>query len=151
MRMASSKFGVWTLAAAYTLLPAVASAQVVSCPLNGGGDQVTRGFYVPNFTGAGLGTVTLTYYPNSTGSHTVQLTARAGTYDGAIIGSVTQTFNLTTSATIVYDFGGAPVTPGSTVTFTQTLLADPGVGVLFYDTGTGPCASCASTSRLGIS
>lgn len=143
------------LAAAALLGPAPATAQIAtlySCPDNGtGGDQVTRGFYVTNYPGATLETVTLRYYSGSgDGDYTVSLTARLSTYDGTIIGSTqTRTINFAgqpVSATFV--FGGAPVPPGSTVTFTQVLISGPAPAdnVLFYDTGVEPCANVTQTN-----
>jgi hypothetical protein len=110
----ASWFGVASL-----LVSAVVSAQtVVSCPPNGsGGDQVSRGFYVQSYGGSSLGTVQLTYYTDGTaGAYTVSMTARSGAYDGPLIGTQTITVNLTanTGTLVTFDFGGAPVVPGST-------------------------------------
>ena len=134
------------LFAAALLVPVVVSAQtVVSCPIGGGGDQITRGFYVQNYGGSTLGSVTLTYYTDGTvGTYTLSLTAHSGTYDGPILGTQTFTANLPGGATPhTYDFGGLAVTPGSTVAFVQVPVTAP--GVVFYDVG--PCglgASCSS-------
>ena len=138
--------GVLVCSVALFVVALQARAQtIVSCPLNGGGDQITRGFYIQNYPGSTLGTVQLTYYPNGAGAYTVSLTARAGAFNGAQIGSTQMaTFTPAGGGTaITYDFGNAAVTPGSTVTFTQVIVAGP--SVLFYDTG--PCglgAACSS-------
>jgi hypothetical protein len=132
------------------LLSAASSAQtIVSCPLGGGGDQITRGFYLLNYPGSILGTVQLTYYTDGTaGTYTISLTAHAATYDGPILGTQSFTADLPSGATThTFDFGGLPVTPGSTIAFVQTPVAAP--GIVYYDTG--PCdlgAKCASC--LGV-
>jgi hypothetical protein len=144
--MAKLLVRVRLLAAAGLLIPVLSVAQtVVSCPTNGEGDQVTRGFYILNYTGPTLGTVQLTYYTDGTaGTYTISLTARLGTYDGALLGTQSMTANLPAGPTQhTYDFGGVAVAPGSTITFTQVAVAAP--GIVFYDTG--PCglgAVCAS-------
>jgi hypothetical protein len=47
-------------------IAAAQSTTLHSCPLAGsGGDQVTRGFYVTNYPGATLGTVTISYTAGS--------------------------------------------------------------------------------------
>ena len=113
-----------------------AQAQMISCPFTSGGDQVTRGFYIATFPGSTLGTVTLNYTPTAPGLHTVVMTARAGSYSGPVIGTNSQTFTLAAASQLVtFNFGNAPVTPFTTVTFEQNLTVSPG-GVLFYDIGT---------------
>lgn len=131
------------------LFAPAAGGQVLSCPLGGGGDQVTRGFYVTNYVGSTLGTVHLTYYTNGTaGAYTISLTARSTTYAGALIGTKQVIISPSDSSgtEAVFDFGGTPVVPGSTVTFAQSVVDAPAGGVLFYDTGTcglgAPCGTC---------
>ena len=124
---------------------AVSAQVVVSCPLSGTGDQVDRGFYVQNYAGSTLGTVQLAYFTDGTaGTYTISLTARVGAYDGPILGTQTMTANLPAGATThTFDFGGVPVTPGSTLAFTQVAVSAPGIA--FYDVGPcnfGPCTSC---------
>ena len=139
---------VRSLSAALTVLLASAalSAQaIVSCPLGGVGDQITRGFYIVNYPGSSLGTVQLTYYTDGTaGTYTISLTAHASTYDGAVLGTRSFTADLPAGPTThTFDFGGIAVTPGGTVAFSQVAVTAP--GIVFYDTG--PCglgAKCAS-------
>jgi hypothetical protein len=114
---------------------------VVSCPFNpaaSGGDRTDRGFYVTGYPGPNLGTVTLRYSANVPGTYTVVLTARLGTYDGPLVGTpqiaVVSVPATGTSVPVTFDFGFAPVAPGSTITFTQTFV---GPGQLFYNVGTG--------------
>jgi hypothetical protein len=125
--------------------PSLADAQtVVSCPFFGtGGDLTDRGFYVTNYPGTNIGQVTLAYGTFSAGTYGITLTARAGTYDGPIIGSRTVVVLLTgnsPSTPVSFDFGGAPVTQGSTITFTQS-----SVGGALFDTGIGPCPGVTET------
>jgi hypothetical protein len=125
------------------LLFAVTSAHaaiILSDPFSGsGGDFVDRGFYVTTYPGTKLGTVTLGYNSTVTGTYTTSLTARLNAYDGPILGatqSSTEIINASGGAEtlVTYSFGGVAVTPGSLVTFSQSVLSGPG-GV-FYDLGT---------------
>ena len=114
------------------------NAAVVTCPANGGGgDQISRGFYVQNYGAGSLGTVTLQYIAGTAGPYTVSLTANAGAYNGPVIGSATASATIAASGDtpMTFNFGNAAVTPGTTVTFTQLLVSGP--GVLFFDTGNG--------------
>jgi hypothetical protein len=118
----------------------------LSCPFSGEAlDFVSRGFYVTGYAGHTLGRVRLGYSASVAGLYRIGLTARRGTFDGPQIGATEWvTINVPTSgeAFAVFDFGGAPVTPGNTITFTHTF---EGPGSLFYDTGNGPCANVTQT------
>jgi hypothetical protein len=118
------------------LIPATSQADttVVSCPTGGGGDQITRGFYVSNYPGSNLGSVTLTYFPLASPPIPITLTARLGTYDGPILG--TSTMTVSPPATARFDFGGAHVASGSTITFAHSISGntDPD-GYAFVDYG----------------
>ena len=78
------------------------------------------------------------------------MTARDGAYDGPMIGTAqTVTVDLPTSTyiTATYDFGGAPVIPGTTVTFLQAKVSGPGSA--YYNTG--PCGfdlNCTTCSGV---
>ena len=66
------------------------------------------------------------------------MTARDGSYDGPIIGTTkTATVDLPATSYIktTFDFGGASVIPGNTVTFSQAKVSGPGSA--YYNTG--PC------------
>jgi len=124
----------------------------VSCGLHGsGGDDVSRGIYVLNYGGSNLGQVQLEYSTSSPGLYRVSLTAHRGSYDGPIIGS-TQVVTLDLPATnteqfAIFDFGGAPVTPGDTIAFTQDAQGLLGAnGTVYFDVGTGSCANVFETS-----
>jgi len=117
------------------VVPATSQADttVVSCPTGGGGDQITRGFYVSDYPGSNLGTVTLTYFPLASPPVPITLTARLGSYDGPILGSSTMT--VSPPATASFDFGGVAVAPGSTITFAHTVGGGDPDGYAFFDYG----------------
>jgi hypothetical protein len=123
---------------------------VASCPFYGQGFAgLEHGFYVTAYPGTNLSLVTLGYSTTTPGLFSLSLTARRNAYDGPMIG-VTQTATVHVPAPpaetlVTFDFGGAPVTPGDTVAFTQTgseLSSDnDSFGLLFYDAGRGSCNS----------
>jgi hypothetical protein len=110
----------------------------------GGGDLLSRGFYITGYSATNLDTVTLYYDSSTAGTYMVSLTANLNAYNGTIIGSTqSATFNLAgglglgAEEAIVFDFAAAAVPLGSTITFTQNLISGP--GTLFFDAGTpGP-------------
>jgi hypothetical protein len=108
---------------------------VERCPFDetGGADRLSRGFYISNFSGPDIHSVMLEY--TGTGTFTVRLAARLGTYDGELLGKPTQTVDLTQPARVRFKFGNVPVPPGSTVTFIQHATGD---GEIFYNIGRGP-------------
>lgn len=113
---------------------------LVSCPFraSGGGDNLSRGFYVQNYPGTNLGSVQIAYWTDVAGSYAISMTARDGTYDGPMIGAtriVTVDLPASTYITTTFDFGGAFVTSGTTVTFLQGKVSGPGPA--YYNTG--PC------------
>ena len=136
---------VFTAACCLLLLVATqgqASAQqIISCPISGHpGDLLFRGFYVQNYPGTNLGVVTLTYSANVAGTYTISLTARSGSYSGAVIGlpqTVTVDLFPSVSTPVMFNFAGAPVTQGTLVTFSQTQVSGPPGGDAFFDVG--PC------------
>ncbi len=144
----------FTLLLLLVIAPSLPAATFVSCPTGGGGDQVTRGFYVTNYAGSTLDTVTLTYYPGSgSGNYTVSLTPRLTSFSGTIVGATqTQTINITgTSASAVFNFGNAPVPVGSTLTFTQVLVSGPvAPPTLYFDYGAGPLGNLGANTCANV-
>ncbi len=138
-------------AAALTAQP-FGQQTVLSCPFHGfQGAEASNGFYVKDFSGTTLSQVTLAYDASATQTFVIALTARRGSYDGPIIGTTqTAVVNVpsTTTVPVTFDFGGAPVSPGDTVTFTHRYVGeDPnGGGTLFYDEGSGSCPGVFVTS-----
>lgn len=110
-----------------------------SCAFSGTGDGLDRGFYVDNFPAKRLDDVTLGYRANGAGTYIVELTAREHTYDGRLIGKRRVEFTGSGGGTDeipkTYDFGGATVTEGETVTFSQEIIERPSGSSLFYDIG----------------
>ena len=128
---------------------AAQGATLYSCPFVGGGDQLTRGFYVTGFPAATLDSITLQYIGGPAGTYNVTVTARTNAYNGPVVGSATQNVNIASgggTAVVTFNLGGTAVPAGSTVTFTQTLNSGP--GTLFYDTGVGPCANITETEGV---
>ena len=114
-----------TVSVAILALAATLPAQeLVSCPPDrgAGGDIIDRGFYVPDFPGDSLGVVVLSVACNTPGEQTFMLVARELSYDGPILGvaqaSLTSSGGPYNEESLRFDFHGAPVAEGSTVTFT---------------------------------
>ena len=134
-------------------LSAQAYVSVVSCPFFGVAEtDIFHGVYLTHYPGNNLSKVTLGYSSDESGLFSISLTARRGSYAGPLIGSAqTATVNLTAhSETLVtFDFGGAPVTPGDTITFTQhgsQLTSTNGqFGSLFFDLGRTACTDVFTT------
>jgi len=80
--------------------------------------------------------VTLHFSANTAGTYTFSLTARTGTYDGAVLGTATATATLTAdilaNVATTFRFSPTAVTEGSTVTFAIGELSGPAGGVVFY-------------------
>ena len=124
-----------------------------SCPAVGGGDGLDRGILLESFPFNQLGRVTLTYRTNGTGFYRVRLTARQGSYDGAVIGRQVGVFEATSNPEVIehtFDFGNADVAEGSTVTLTQEIVSQS--GSIFYDVGPcgvgdGGCGACEDVTQ----
>ena len=134
------------VAAACALLagaPAIA-ATLVDCPFKGSGDPLSRGFYVADYDGATLSTVTMGHAAALAGERTIVLTARLHAYNGGVLGvaTVTREIGPAMSAS-VFDFGHVRLIPGTTIAFTQAVVAgDPAVS---YDRGDGQCPGITQT------
>ena len=125
------------------LVPAV-HAQVpptllLECAHTGSaGDNLSRGFYIPNFPGSRLDSVEMWMMSYDADTFTVMLTARADTYDGPVVGTATATFSLDNEQVpVTFDFGGVPVQPGSILTFAFQIQS--GTGTLFFNVGDNTC------------
>jgi hypothetical protein len=108
----------------------------VSCAFNSdhGGDGLDRGFYVSDYAGRHLHSVTLEY-DGDNGKYNVTLTARKHTYDGDVLGRATQSFSISGGFHRVrFPFDDVHVRRGSTITFSQR--EDHGK-TLFFNTGNG--------------
>jgi hypothetical protein len=108
---------------------------LVECLGNPGGDDITRGFYVPAFSGTGLRGVTMSFSSRTAGTYTLHLTARAATYDGTVLDtartSVTLTADDQANVPATFVFNNVPVAAGSTVAFSLAIVDGPST-VVFY-------------------
>ena len=101
-----------------------------------------------SYPGSNIGSVHLEYDANPAGTYTISLTPRLGAFNGPVIAStqiLTVSLPSTSSeADVTFHFGGAAVTPGSTVTFTQAQVSGPGTA--YFNTGSGPCSGIFETN-----
>ncbi|HJR58889.1 MAG TPA: lectin-like protein [Vicinamibacterales bacterium] len=105
------------------------------------GDLISRGFYHPSYPGQLISTVRVFLSSDVDGNYTVSMTARAGAYDGPLVGTATATVNLNGSATLPtpvdFHFAPAAVTPGTLLTFSmvQVSPAPDGLPDVLYHRG----------------
>jgi hypothetical protein len=127
-------------------MPRAEAAILALCPFSGGGgDNLTRGFYITNYPGQTLDTVTLSYTPGVEGVRKIRLVARLNAYNGPLLGTVEATAALNAvDNKVTFVFGNVPTTPGSTITFAQTLLE--GNASVTYDVGAEPCSNVTQTN-----
>lgn len=133
----------------FTATGVVRPVALVDCPpvsLEATGDQTFRGFYVPSYPGTSLRQATLYFASDVAGSYTLSLTARATSYDGALIGTSNATTTLVANRTALtpttFVFDNVSVAPGTRVTFAISVVSQPeGSDVVFYGTQTsnGSC------------
>lgn len=110
------------------------AAVLVECTEAVSGDMLSRGFYITNYPGVTLDSVTLEMSADQAGNYQLTLDVRAGAYDGALIGSATAAGELEIgpSGTLVtFNFPSAPITKGSLVCFHLTKDAGPD-GSVYY-------------------
>ena len=130
-----------------------AATIIVSCPFtSSAGDDLTRGFYVTSYPGSNLGSVHLEYSASTAGTYTISLTPRLGAFNGPVIGGTrTVSVSLLTSsqADVIFHFGGAAVTLGNTLAFTQVQVAGPVGGTAYFNVGATPCSGATVTETNG--
>ena len=120
------------------------AAVLIECSFASTGDTLDRGFYIDNYPGTSLRTVTLAHMAGTDDERTITLTARLSTFDGQLLGMATVTRRLVAEPTqSIFDFGNLPVTPGSRITFQQTQVSGP--GNVTFDIGIGPCPNLVET------
>ena len=121
---------------AFTLT--IASASTIS----GGGDFISRGFYLPSYPGTVLTRATLAFSAATAGDYTITLTANSGAYNGPAIGSSTATVTLSgdvrTAVLTTFDFPSPAVTQGTLVAFTMTLVSGPSLPYYAVTCGSDP-------------
>jgi hypothetical protein len=131
--------------------PIVFENQVSCATTNGSADLVSHGFYVSHYPGNNLSQVALSFRAGggSTGYRSLVLTARRGSYDGPSVGApqiATARLSDQEFTLVVFDFGGAPVTPGDTLTFAIEAVQFTGkTGPTSYQVGTGFCPGLVQT------
>lgn len=116
----------------------------------GGGDVLDRGFYVSDFPGTSLYRVDLWMSAASAGSYTLSVTARAGAYDGPVLGTALSImpFEGGTAPPVRTGFVFYPapsVPPGSVVAFVVAKLAGPAGNVYYQPTTSGECPAVTQT------
>ncbi len=133
--------GVWTAWSqerSFDVVPPNDCA-LIECAPSGGGDQIDRGFYVPNYPGSTLSEVTLYFSSDVAGSYTFRLTALDSSYDGTVIGSDTATVMLSGDTNVnspaIFSLR-APVDPGTLIAFKIELVSGPAGSISqFYSVG----------------
>jgi hypothetical protein len=122
----------------------------VTCNFNTGsaGDAIDRAFYVPNFPASTLGRVQLRFSSSVSGDHVLALTARDSTFDGTLIGTaiasvlLSGTVGSPSDPVVSFNFYGAAVTAGHTVTFAVTPIRIPSNAFVYFDYGyPGGCSA----------
>jgi hypothetical protein len=129
----------------FTATGASSTTTLVNCPPSvGARDDLSRAFYHPKYPGRSLKQVELYLSSNaSTNSATpyiIQLIAKAGGFNGAVIGTSTDTVYLRGSASqnllTNFVFAGTPaVQRNSTVTFQFNVLSNPNGAALTFNVG----------------
>ncbi|HEY8244222.1 MAG TPA: hypothetical protein VII68_12230 [Casimicrobiaceae bacterium] len=88
---------------------------LLSCPFDeGGGDNLNRGFYIDDYPGTTLDSITVRF--DGSGPTELELQARLYTFDGFILGTVNLVPNLTTSNEVTFPFNVA-VPAGARIVF----------------------------------
>jgi hypothetical protein len=124
---------------------------VVGCaPEGSGGDFASDGIYVTGYAGSNLGQVQLYYSTSSPGLYRIALTAHRGSFDGPVIGAsqvvTAELPDISSEQFLIFDFGGAPVTPGDTIAFTQDIQGVLSAGGnVYFDIGAGTCPGVFET------
>jgi hypothetical protein len=108
---------------------------LVDCPATGApGDTFgSEGFYVPSFPGKSLKDVTLQLLFPSPGIYGLSLTARAGSYGGAVLGTASTNVSVGTDRLlpVTFSFAAPAVTPGTLVAFSHEKVSGP-AGSIYY-------------------
>lgn len=109
-------------------------------PTTASGDFIDRGFYVSSYDGTTLSSVTVWLSTPTAGTYTISMTARAGSYDGTLIGTSTATVTLPAGPAaptpVKFSFPSPAIAPGTLVTFAMSQTSPAGLD-LYYDVG--PC------------
>jgi hypothetical protein len=107
---------------------AVQTLTLVDCELPQplGGDEVSRGFYIPQFPGSGFTQVNLQLSADVAGTYTIQLTAHGGHYDAPTLGTSQTTVSLAPGQFTTGSFFFSPPSVGTdTVSFAMSVVSQP--------------------------
>jgi hypothetical protein len=119
-------------------LPVANSLVLVNITATNGGDQISRGFYLPSYPGIALTQATLYFSSDTAGTYTFTLTAHQGAYGGPVIGSSNATVDLvanrSTNTPATFNFPSPNIVPGTVVAFEITQTAGPS-STTFYAVG----------------
>jgi len=130
---------------------AFSSAAVLTCPLDplGRGESTTRAFYVTNYGGVRLGTVTMQHRAATQGKRRIELTAYLGGFDGPEIatGAVDRVISSTGWTTSTFNLKDTPVPAGATIAFVQRIVEGVADDVS-HDIGFGPCPDVVQTDLV---
>jgi Repeat of unknown function (DUF5648) len=134
-------FGAAMLAVAFD----ANAATLADCRFKGGGgDAISRGFYVSNYAGTTVDTVTIAHAAPDSERRTIRLTMRLNAYNGPILGVSEHTRTIGPEATpTIFRFDGAVVPAGARLVFTQAVTS--GAANVNYDVGAGPCSNVTQT------
>jgi len=99
-------------------------------PLDTGGDNIDRGFYIKNFPGTSLSQVDLWIGAHAAGDYIFEITAREGTYDGPTIeqsqANISLTGDVFNKQLTTFNFSSNTITKNSKVTFSLSQVSGPG-------------------------
>lgn len=136
------------LSIGFVLAPlSVAADELINCftgTIDGGGDNLSRSFYVDFYPGFSLDQVYVFFNVNTAGEGIYQLTARSNTFDGEIIGVANASYGFSGNGVpvpVAFDFNRAPVSNGQRVTFDFEQLSGPttSFNVQVVGEGDGTC------------
>jgi hypothetical protein len=144
----------------FTATGTSSTATLLACPAsNGAGDDLSRAFYLANYAGRSLKQVDLYLSSNASANtptpYTIQLIAKAGGFNGAVIGTSTVTVYLrgSTSQNLLthFVFPGAPaVQRNGTVTFQFNVLSNPDGSTLRFNVGSCGLGDAKCRTGCGI-
>jgi hypothetical protein len=126
---------------------------LIDCPWAGSVSDSfgAQAFYVPRYPGNSLGKVTLYVQARATGTYVFSLTARAGSFAGAILGTSTATVTIAATSVFVpvdFVFASPAITPLTPVTFQGAVVTNPG-GLVFFAVQTP--SACPVIETVGTS
>ena len=127
------------------------SATLLTCPFDPltRGESTTHAFYVTNYGGVRLGTVTLMHRAATQGRRRIELTAYLGGLDGPeiVTGAVDRVIASSGWSASTFNMKDTPVPAGATIGFVQRIVDGLDEGVS-HDIGFGPCPDVVQTDLV---